>query len=272
MISLVCFLACFHFYNKGVDWIIMNAPVLSVELRNEALKSFNRDSVPSFGINYMILEFLCVIALAYFVRSAKQDEQMQQLKEQQLMSELSYLKAQLHPHFFFNTLNNIYSLALKQSPDTAPVVAKLANMMQYILYESEQSTVPLSRDIAFLSDYVNVEQIRYNSSASISFDIQLDEKETYIQPLLLLPFVENAFKHGLEEEPGKGFISIVICRDEEELTLQVINSKPLNRRLKKGLGLENVHKRLNLLYPGRHHLAITENEKLYRVNLTLENK
>lgn len=269
--SLFCFLACYHFYSKGVDLAISKTPFLSAELRNEALVSYNRDTGLRFGINYMILQLLCVIALAYFVRSARQDEQVQRLKEEQLMSELNYLKAQLHPHFFFNTLNNIYSLALKQSPDTAPVVAKLADMMQYILYEADQTVVPLSRDIAFLSNYVQVEQIRYNSSATISFDIQLDGKETYIQPLLLLPFIENAFKHGLEEETDEGFIRIVICRDEEELILEVANSKPSTLQLNKGMGLKNVYKRLNLLYPGRHRLAVTENETFYQVNLTLQN-
>jgi hypothetical protein len=270
VVGAVVFLVADHFYSKLNDLIIIYSPIFSAQLKKDALESFNRTGVPSYGINYMILELMCVTGFAYFIKSIRQEEQMRQLKEQQLTSELSYLKAQLHPHFFFNTLNNIYALAVKQSADTAPVGAMLADMMRYILYEAEQPLVPLSKEIAFLTNYVNVEQIRYSKSAAIEFDVQLNEHDTYIQPLLLLPFVENAFKHGLQDETGNGFVKIIIFRDETELTLEVANSKPLVKRSRIGVGLQNVRKRLELLYPGKHQLDVTSNETFYQANLTLQ--
>lgn len=270
VVGAIVFLVADHFYSKLNDLIIIYSAVFSAQLKKDALESFNRTSVPSYGINYMILELMCVTGFAYFIKSIRQDEQMRELKEQQLTSELSYLKAQLHPHFFFNTLNNIYALALKQSADTAPVVAKLADMMRYILYEAEQPQVPLGKEIAFLTNYVNVEQIRYSNSATIEFDVQVNENDILIQPLLLLPFVENAFKHGLQDETGSGFVKIIIYRDETELTLEVANSKPSVKSSITGLGLQNVAKRLELLYPGRHRLEVRNDETFYQATLTLQ--
>jgi hypothetical protein len=268
-VGAIIFLVFDHFYNNFVDLLIIYSPIFSAQLKKDALESFNRSTIPSYGINFEIIELMCVTGFAYFIKSIRQEEQMRHLKEQQLSSELSYLKAQLHPHFFFNTLNNIYALALKQSTDTAPVVAKLADMMRYILYEAEQPLVPLSKEIAFLTNYINVEQIRYSRSATIEFDVQVNEQDTFIQPLLLLPFVENAFKHGLQDETGNGFVNIIIYRDETELTLEVANSKPSVKRSIVGVGLQNVRKRLELLYPGKHQLDVTSNETFYQANLTL---
>lgn len=196
---------------------------------------------------------------------------MKELKEQQLISELNYLKAQLHPHFFFNTINNIYALALKQSAQTAPMVARLGEMMRYILYEADQPTVPLSRELTFLSDYIEVEKIRHQAHIDIQFDVQGIRQDYRMEPLLLLPFIENAFKHGLEEETKNGFVHIVLCQTDRDLTLQVSNSIPqsVKKAAVSGIGIQNVRKRLDILYPAKYQLDINETPELYEVTLIL---
>ena len=272
ILATLIFMVGFQYYMKGVYFFASHFPWFSAALRREALRWYQSASHVNFSIIYMFQQFICIIALAYFIRSARQDEQMAQLKEQQLLTELNYLKAQLHPHFFFNTMNNIYALAQKKSPDTAVVVAKLAEMMRYILYEADQKNVPLMKEIDFITNYVEVEKIRHHSNISISIDVQGIRKDTGIEPLLLLPFIENAFKHGLQEETEKGFVNIIICMHEKELTLAVDNSKPAAEYQAKptGIGLQNVIKRLNLLYPDQHQLDIKEDESNYQVSLTLK--
>lgn len=186
------------------------------------------------------------------------------------MSELTYLKSQLQPHFFFNTLNNIYSLALKQSEDTAPLVAKLADMMRYILYKTDLPLVLLKDEITFIKNYVEVEQIRYRSNINISLDVQGIDEHTDIAPLLLLPFIENAFKHGVEEEETTGYITIKICKIADELILEVENSVAPKRYTGEGVGLVNVKKRLALLYPDKYTLIVQPKGAIFYVNLSIQ--
>jgi hypothetical protein len=272
IVYTILFLIGMHYYMQGVYMVVGHMDWVPEKIRHDALR-WSKAKVIHFSVVYMFREFLCIAALAYFIRSAKQETQMRELKEQQLLTELNYLKAQLHPHFFFNTMNNIYSLALKRSEATAPLVAKLADMMRYILYEADRKKVLLSREVQFLTDYIDAEKIRHHSSNQISFDVQGITADATVEPLLLLPFIENAFKHGLHEETGNGFVNIVLCMSDAELILQVTNSKPAaNSAGLKGIGLQNAVKRLNLLYPGKYVLDIKEDEHQYSLNLSLQNR
>jgi two-component system LytT family sensor kinase len=265
----ILFLAGLVLYKKAVYFVLSHINWLPEQLRSDAARWIKVKKL-HFSLVYMFREFLCISALAYFVYSAKQDDQMRKLKEQQLFTELTYLKAQLHPHFFFNTMNSIYSLALKRSADTAPLVAKLADMMRYILYEADQARVSLHKEIQFLTNYIDAEKIRQHSNNRISLDVQGIQPGTLIEPLLFLPFIENAFKHGLQEETDNGFVQIVICQSDQELMLQVKNSKPSSLKEKpKGIGLQNAIKRLNLLYAGRYTLNIKEDANTYQLNCSL---
>lgn len=270
--STIVYLFVYHFYRRGLYFSISHIPVFSTAIRSEALKWYNANSRINFSVVYMCMNFLCLTALAYFIRSSKQDEQMHILKEQQLLSELKYLKGQIHPHFFFNTINNIYSLALKQSTDTAPMVAKLGEMMRYILYEADQKVVPLDREIAFLNNYIAIEKIRHSEAVSIKFDVQGVTDITHIEPFLLLPFIENAFKHGLQNETANGFVNIVLCMAENELILEVKNSKPAQKESGRtpGIGLKNVIKRLDILFEKKYQLSTIEEANEYRLLLTLQ--
>ncbi|WP_199118767.1 sensor histidine kinase [Pedobacter sp. ASV28] len=271
VISVAFFVVLSHMYDKYVmNWSITKLPFVSAELKARAFKDFSRPTL-YFIISYTLNRILfTIIGFAFLIRSLQQDEQLKTLKEQQLISELTYLKAQLQPHFFFNTLNNIYSLALKQDKDTAPLVAKLAEMMRYILYRTENQLVPLHDEIAFIKNYVEVENIRYRAAININFDAQGVDKGGQISPLLLLPFIENAFKHGVEEEEKEGFVKIIICKTEEELTMEVSNSIASRQSNRGGIGLINVKKRLEILYPQKHMLEIQSNNGVYQVILTLK--
>ncbi|WP_460694796.1 sensor histidine kinase [Mucilaginibacter puniceus] len=251
------------------NWVIISLPIFSTDVKANAVRIL-KDAHLWFTINYPLTrDAVPLIGFTFLIRSLQLEDQMKVLKEQQLLSELNYLKAQLHPHFFFNTMNNIYSLALKQSKDTAPVVAKLADMMRYILYEADQPKVSLKKEIGFLSNYVEVEQIRHQQN-TIKFDVQGVNEALYIEPLLMLPFIENAFKHGLEQETEKGFVIIILCVIDNELTLEITNSKPQQQNLVTGIGLQNVSKRLELLYPDKHQLEVKNEPDTYQVTLTLQ--
>lgn len=273
-ISLIIFIPVMHYYNNEVSYkVISKLPFLSRELRDTALRQYR--SQAGFNLIYaytLSSRCLPMIGFAYLIRALKTETQMKTLKEQQLITELNYLKAQIQPHFFFNTLNNIYALAIKQSKDTAPMVAQLSEMMRYILYQSSERQVPLQQEISFLHNYVEIERIRHHRHISISFDVQGITDNVQIEPMLLLPFIENAFKHGARESVKEGHVSIVLCLVEKELTLQVSNSKPSGETKKdpSGIGLQNVTKRLELLYQNRYQLQVTENGQNYEVNLNLK--
>ncbi|MCG2615940.1 histidine kinase [Terrimonas sp. NA20] len=272
--SLILFVPVIHYYNHYVATnALIYLPLFSAELRNTAARQFKSEQ--NFGILYAYMlssRCLPIIFFAYLVRSLKQEKLVNELKAQQLLAELNYLRAQVQPHFFFNTLNNIYALAIKQSPDTGPMVLKLSEMMRYILYQSGEKKVSLKQEIDFLSNYVEIEKIRHRNNVAILFDVQGDIAGVNIEPLLLLPFVENAFKHGARESLFQAEVSIVICVQDQELNLQVRNTKPdvSGKENEKGIGLENVRKRLALLYTGGHCLNIAESERQYEVNLTIE--
>ena len=270
----IAFVIFDHLVDKYItNWVLIHSDFISPEFRKRALVDMQRPTV-IFTFNYLLISAIFpLIGLSFLIRSFMQDTDMKLLKEQQLVSELNYLKAQLHPHFFFNTINNIYGLALKQSTDTAPMVARLGDMMRYILYEADQKSVLLSKEISFLSNYIQVEQIRHQEHIAIQFDVQDIKPSNKIQPLLLLPFIENAFKHGLEEETKEGYVTIVLCQTEHDLTLEVVNSKPpmLSQKDAPGIGIKNVRKRLDLLYPGKYRLDIFDEDDSYRINLIIQN-
>lgn len=190
--AVILFLVAFNFYLTGVYYFIGHAGFFPEHIAADARGVYNQPM--HFSVIYMSSQCLCITALAYFVRSARQDRELRQLQEQRYRAELKYLKTQIHPHFFFNTLNNIYALALKQSADTAPLIARLSAMMRYILYETEQPKVTLKNEIGFLTDYVEVERWRRSDQITITFEVQGVDERHLIEPLLLLPFVENAFK------------------------------------------------------------------------------
>jgi len=237
---------------------------------NNAAKWGHAKALIHFTINYLILQVLEMAALAYYIDYEKQHSKIQDLQRAQLQADMQYLKAQLQPHFFFNTLNNIYSLALQKSDLAAPLITKLSAMMRYVLYEPGGKQPTLQNEISFLENYIDVQSVRYHNKFRINFDIQGVNRDTPMEHLLLFPFIENAFKHGIEEETGSGFIDVIICLAGHELVLSVKNSKARKtENHQKGIGILNTRKRLDLLYPDKYELAITETGDTYFILLTI---
>ena len=189
-------------------------------------------------------------------------------------AQLKLLKSQIHPHFLFNTLNNLYGLTLEQSDRAPDVVLRISEMLDYMLYRGDAPHVPLSGEIEHLRNYLALEQLRYDDRVQINFETEGAFESVDIAPLLLIPFVENSFKHGVSQSSGTGWVHLHLTLREEVLVFIVQNSKGSKpavapREVAEGIGLNNVKQRLDLLYPSRHTLIITENEHDFKVELNL---
>ncbi len=215
--------------------------------------------------------FGCMIILfKYWIK--KQQAWMQAEKEK-VTAELQLLKAQVHPHFLFNTLNNIYSVSLETSPKTSQLILKLSSLLNYILYECKTEHVLLEKEIKVMKDYIDLEKERYANKLEISMNIEGDIKDKYIAPLLLLPFLENAFKHGTSEQLEKPWLSMNLTVNQQTLRCKIANSKNEDIAINEnGIGIMNVKKRLALLYPGLYELEINNEGDFFVVSLILQLK
>lgn len=221
---------------------------------------------------------ILAIVIKWFKYWYQDQKRTQHLEQEKLQAELKFLKAQVHPHFLFNTLNNLYALTLRQSKDASEVVLKLSDLLDYMLYECNADWVPLKKEIKLVEDYISLEKIRYGKRLEVSFDIRGDVEETMIAPMMILPFVENSFKHGVSGELDQSWVSIDLTVKKESLTLKVENSKSKNGEhedrfdYKQGIGLKNVKRRLDLLYADRFDLNILDSEESFLVVLKLNLK
>ena len=196
-----------------------------------------------------------------------------QLQKENIAAQLQLLKAQVHPHFLFNTLNNIYSYTQKVSPTGSTLVMGLSDLLRYILHEGNKPLVALDKEFKMIEDYMILEQIRYGDRLDINKEFPSDTNGLTIAPLLLLPFIENCFKHGTSQMLEQAWIRLAIDIDGNTLKMTLINAKvPVKDENKpvSGLGISNVRKRLELLYPGKHELTIREEEDVFIVKLTVE--
>lgn len=194
------------------------------------------------------------------------------LQKEKLDAELATLKAQLHPHFLFNTLNNIYSIAENTSPQASGMLLKLSALLRYILYDCDRPLVQLSQEFRLIRDYIDLEKIRYKE-LDLTASLPADIDHYTIAPLLLLPLVENCFKHGTSRMLEQPWIRIDADLRDSWLFVKLINSRPAGEEMNnftEGIGLSNVRKRLDLLYPGKHELNIISEQDLFIVNLKVE--
>lgn len=230
---------------------------------------------PGVGFGFLFFEmghrFFLFAATLLFSLTLKINARWRQSEREKLNAELSYLRAQINPHFLFNTLNSIYSLSIQKSDKTPEAVVKLSGMMRYVLGESHNERVSLEREVAYIGDYIDLQKIRLGDTVKLSYSFTGHMAGRRVAPLVLIPFVENAFKHGVNsEEPSE--IWIHIQTDENRLTLEVRNNKvnvTFGQHEKSGLGIENTRNRLNLLYPHRHELIIRNGEREFSVVLKI---
>jgi hypothetical protein len=189
-----------------------------------------------------------------------------ELKEQ----ELKFLKMQIHPHFLFNSLNTIYGFALKKGDEAPEMILKLSNLLDYILYQIEKPSVLLQDEINHLLDYVSLEKMRFHDTLEVKIEKNIKNENSQIAPMLLIPFVENAFKHGAIFK-GKLKVNILLKTKEDELFFKISNTSMEDHNFEKGIGLENIKKRLEMLYPGVHKIDIEQRENSFSVQLVISN-
>lgn len=209
-----------------------------------------------------------LVAMQFVNSQLVAKEREKQLLKDKLTTELQLLKNQMNPHFLFNTLNNIYSLTRKKSDEAPEVVLKLSALLSFMLYESGSNTISIEREIAFLEDYISIQQIRYTDQLTLTFTKELDDPAQQIAPLLLLPLVENAFKHGASENQFASFIKLHLRLKNGELLFEIENSfeqSDLNRQPVM-IGLSNTSRQLELLY-GEQQLTVDNTSNIFKVQL-----
>ncbi len=234
-----------------------------------------RENGPRFGFRppiMVILFFGLSTSIKLVSEWYKAEKERALVASEKVNSELSFLKAQLNPHFLFNTLNSIYSLANKKSEDTTVAIVTLSELMRYMIYETNQEYISLTKEIEYIKNYISLHLLRLKDSSGVRVNVHGDLNYK-IEPLLLISFIENAFKYGTSYK-GDTNIRIIINVDDDKLHLYVYNACFITKTNDKnsGIGLENIKNRLNLLYPKLHTLEIKNEKKSFEVNLTLKLK
>jgi two-component system LytT family sensor kinase len=228
-----------------------------------------------WAVSFYFLDFLYLMAPPLALKLIKsitdQSNKRISLERDNLNLEINFLKAQINPHFLFNTLNNIYRMVNKQDPKTGPMVLHFADLMRYTLYESNVDRILLSREVEFIRDYLELERIRYGTDVSIRTDFKEDFGRLMVVPLILFPFIENAFKHGIDATVESSWVEISIKVTDNILLFQVNNSVASTDHSKEfgGVGVANVKKRLNIHYGDKYQLTNQMANGIYKVNLQL---
>ncbi|MGE0770699.1 MAG: sensor histidine kinase [Cyclobacteriaceae bacterium] len=238
-------------------------------LLKDSLKSnWLSSSVYNFSIGLFYLAFSTALLLSrdWFV----QRDELQKLRIENLNTELQYLRQQINPHFLFNTLNTIYFQISKENAEARETLHKFSEMLRYPLYECNGATVPLSKEVSYLSHYVDLQRLRRDSGYEVTFEHDVSEPDAQVYPLLMLPFVENAFKHGSHFDDKPNVVRISIVQRMQNLELEVVNTRPSGTPAGSGgIGLANTRRRLELLYQDRFHLDTRDENGVYHVKLRI---
>jgi two-component system, LytTR family, sensor kinase len=225
----------------------------------------------SYMFSSVFLIFFSLV-IKVLERQSQYEELQRETEKERLNTELAFLKNQISPHFFFNTLNNIYSLIIINAEDSRRAVLKLSKLMRYLLYESEQGKTMMSNEIDFMNNYIDLMKLRMSDKINLSVSFPKKYEDKNIPPLLFVPFIENAFKHGISYRE-KSFINVSMEVTGRSIVFRCSNSIPGGKEDIKndhnGIGLENARKRLNLLFPGNHTMNISKSDKEYSVSLEI---
>lgn len=234
----------------------------------------NSNLVESLSYNFFSTLWYLGLMLALKLSMDWYGQQLviQKITVEKLNAEVNFLRAQVNPHFLFNILNNLYALTLKKSELAPDVVLKLSEMMEYMLYDSTGEKVPLEKEISYLSNYIELERLRFSGGAAINLNINAAVNGYEIAPLLLLPLVENAFKHGLGKQTKGGWLKVDIGLVQSTLEVIVENAKPpiVVDNGKGGIGLDNLRKRLELLYPASYTLQLEDKKDAFLAKLVID--
>lgn len=239
--------------------------------RPDFRRDFNFSRIISPDVSYAFFVFALVLLVSLGLRITRQ---WQQAEKEKVNAELAFLKAQINPHFLFNTLNNIHSMVITRSEKTSEAIEVFSDLMRFVIFETRNETVPLIRKLQYISNYLELQRMRLPAGVEVNFVAEGNPNADQIAPMILMPFIENAFKYGVSTEK-KSIIDIRIEIRDHELLFLIKNTKFKRTDFPNEvsqLGIGNTIKRLNLIYPGRHKLNISETEDTYQVSLQINLK
>jgi len=293
-INLLYLLPEFYFKNKfglyflisiflfiGIIWLLNNDLLIFSELAEkynipERLSQQRRNAQPVTWLRFFIpllISFVgsTLIELTHFAN--KKEKAAISIEKEKLDTEIKFLKSQINPHFLFNALNNIYTLTVIKSDKAPDHLMRLSGMLRYMLYDSNDGKVSLQKEIDYLENYISLASLKDSRGLNVKVDLEKSQAGLKVAPLLFIPFVENAFKHSKIEDLKNGFINLSLKTSNKQIEFSIENSIP-NTVFKKdkvgGIGLPNTKQRLELLYPNKHELKISDNGKAYSVYLKLD--
>ncbi|WP_400079748.1 sensor histidine kinase [Winogradskyella sp. R77965] len=250
--------------------------ILKQSLENSQLEFgiLNNSQYSTYETYFYLFQYLLILTILYIIGSwiFNRYKEFRQLKNEKSKAELQLLKSQINPHFFFNTLNNLYGLTVEKSDKAPEMILKLSEMMRYTIYEGKEDFVPLKDEITYLKNYIELHKIRYKKKVNISFN--LDVKHNYnIASLLFIILLENAFKHGVEGLTEDAYITIKLKTTDNTMLFSVENNFDTTKKNEKaGIGISNLRQRLKLIYPNKHNLSIEKQKVVYNAKLEIQTK
>ncbi len=275
-LSMVALIAFWYMVQVGLMKIsVMQYPKIN-RLPAASFQSITRRHF--FGFLAMFIFFMAFYYFMDIYDRQREIKLLAQFKTEKIALESSFLKSQVNPHFLFNTLNNIYSLSLKKSEQTPVIIERLESLLHYMLYECKSDMVPLADEFTFTNSYIALEKLRHREEdCVVTIAITEDIHNRFIAPLLLINFLENAFKHGTKTSFGKSWINMTVTMEKQCMHFNLQNSKPMQIisdnpavEYSGGIGLKNVERRLQILYPGKHTLAINDLKDRFEVDLIVD--
>ena len=266
IIVIVSILAA-TFMQRAINFYIIYPKFFEWDMTGRDL--YNPAALVVTMFDILVPVFLLLMYELYRLSKASREREARMEKEK-LKSELSFLKAQINPHFLFNVLGTVHALARHKAPDAANVVIKLSEIMRFMLFEVKNRSISLAEEKKFLEDFIELEQIRFQNKLSVDFICDIDDEDQQIAPMILLPFVENAFKHGAAESRFHSFVHIYLKVKHKNLNFIVENSVEFSspEEYRSGIGLNNVKRQLELIYPG-HELTLEERKESFFISLRL---
>jgi len=282
LIILILLILSTYFLTSFINDNIISDPVREAKFMEAIKKVTGDNSTPPFKVfgffNHILTSILVsgfAMGLGVMEKLNQTEKKQKELEKEKLNSELAFLKNQISPHFFFNTLNNIYSLIGIDGPTAQDSVLKLSKLMRYLLYESEQGETMISSEIDFMNNYIDLMKLRLSPRVELQIDFPKEFSDFSFPPLLFIPFIENAFKHGINSR-DRSFININMKIENDQISFISENSMGKSSQTgdlqHSGIGLENVRKRLVLLFPDNHELKIKQNEAIFHVELSIQKK
>jgi two-component system sensor histidine kinase AlgZ len=225
-------------------------------------------SVTVFSLYILLFVALASIGLYWVI---KQIRGTLTLKKEQQQMELSHLQSQINPHFFFNMLNNLYGLVDKDSKKAQALILKLSDMMRYSIYDGQKSSVTIAEEVDYLKNYIELHKMRYHKEINIEFNTDIQDETSKVMPLLFIILLENAFKHGVENLHEHAFVNVNLIANQKEIHFTVENNFDVESvATEKGIGLKNLQRRLQLVYPKKHSVSFASKENIYKSELTIQ--